>query len=269
MQTPRRIAMGVRYDGSAYHGWQSQLGEIATVQSRVEKALGCVAAHTISVVCAGRTDAGVHATQQVVHFNTTAERSEKSWIFGANSHLPSDISVVWATEVDSDFHARFSAHSRRYRYLLYNYHVRPGILRNAVGWHHKQLDEKNMQKAADSLLGKHDFTSFRGAHCQANTPERTVYELAITRHKHLIIIDIEANAFLLHMVRNIVGSLLAVGSGYRDPRWISDVLEARDRTQAGVTASPAGLYLVDVGYDETYHLPKIPLGPFFLHGTLL
>ena len=153
--------------------------------------------------------------------------------------------------------------------MLYNYKVRPGILRNAVGWYHKELDEAAMQKAALCLIGEHDFTSFRGAGCQAHSAKRTVMEVAIARHQHLIIIEVEANAFLLHMVRNIVGSLLAVGSGYRPVEWMAEVLQAKDRTQAGITASPAGLYLVDVDYTDAYSLPKIPIGPFFLHGTVL
>lgn len=264
-----RVAMGIRYDGAAYHGWQSQLGDIATVQGKVEKALASVAAHNIHVVCAGRTDAGVHASRQVIHFDTEAVRSDRSWVFGANSHLPPDISAVWAQHVPSEFHARFSAVSRRYRYVLYNSTVRPALMRHAVGWYHKELDANKMQKAAEYLLGEHDFTSFRGSGCQAHSPVREVFECAITRHKQLIILDIEANAFLLHMVRNIVGSLLAVGSGYRDVSWMKSVLEARDRTQAGITASPAGLYLVDVGYKEPFELPHSPMGPFFLHGTLL
>lgn len=265
----KRVAMGVRYDGAAYHGWQAQFEAVDTVQMRVEKAISAVANHDVSVVCAGRTDAGVHATQQVIHFDTTAERESKSWIFGANSHLPPDISVTWAQVVDDEFHARYSANSRRYRYILYNYRVRPGILRNAVGWYHKQLDEVAMQQAALCLIGEHDFTSFRGAGCQARSAKRTMMEVAIARHQHMVIIEVEANAFLLHMVRNIVGSLQAVGSGHRPVEWMSEVLQAKDRTAAGVTASPAGLYLVDVDYSEDYPLPKIPLGPFFLHGTVL
>jgi tRNA pseudouridine38-40 synthase len=265
----KRVAMGIRYDGSAYRGWQSQFGEIATVQDRVEKAVGQVANETVAVCCAGRTDAGVHATQQVIHFDTSADRGENSWMFGANSALPPDISVIWAKEVDSEFHARFSASRRRYRYILYNYKVRPGILRHAVGWHYKTLDESLMQQAAQYLIGEHDFTSFRGAGCQARSPVRHVHEVAVTRHKHLLILEIEANAFLLHMVRNIVGTLFAIGSGHKPPEWMGEVLAAKDRQQAGITASPAGLYLVDVTYPDEYELPKIPVGPFFLHGTLL
>lgn len=265
----KRIVMGLRYDGSAYRGWQSQFEELQTIQAKVEKAIAQVADESVSVYCAGRTDAGVHATQQIIHFDTTADRGENSWVFGANSALPPDISVVWSQEVDPSFHARFSALRRRYRYILYNYKVRPAILRHAVGWHYKDLDEVRMQQAARYLIGEHDFSSFRGAGCQAKSPVRHVYEVAMTRHKHLLILEIEANAFLLHMVRNIVGTLFAVGSGHKPPEWVKEVLLAKNRQEAGITASPAGLYLVDVTYPTVYDLPKPPIGPFFLHGTLL
>ena len=268
MQAPlKRWAMGVRYEGTRYHGWQAQLDVSETVQTHVEKALSAVADSKISVVCAGRTDAGVHATGQVIHFDTSAYRDPHSWIFGANSHLPADISALWALPVDDDFHARFSAKRRRYRYVIYNKEARPGILRHAVTWHYKQLDVSKMAEAAQSLVGEHNFSAFRGAHCQSKSAVRTVYACSIARFKDIIVLDIEANAFLMHMVRNIVGSLMCVGSGRHDIAWFKDVLAQGDRQLAGPTAAPNGLYLVDVHYDDVV-LPKPPLGPFFLHGTL-
>jgi tRNA pseudouridine38-40 synthase len=259
----RRLSLGVRYDGSAYHGWQSQ-HNLSTVQAEVERALSRVANHTVTITCAGRTDAGVHATSQVVHFDSDADRTDHAWVFGANSNLPADIRVLWAKPVSQDFHARFSATARRYRYLLYNYKIRPGILRHFVGWHHRPLDEAAMQEAANYLLGEHDFSAFRGAGCQANTPIRTLRHFSIERQRQLLILEIEANAFLLHMVRNIVGSLLAVGDGEQKPEWIKSVLESRDRCQGGVTISPKGLYLVSVNYPDEFALPEMPVGPFFL-----
>ncbi len=258
-----RIALGIRYDGTHYHGWQSQ-ESVSSVQEEVEKAISSVANHPVILTCAGRTDAGVHAAAQVVHFDSDANRSEYSWVFGANSNLPTDISVLWAKIVDSKFHARYCATKRRYRYLLYNYPVRPGILRHAVGWHRRPLDENAMQEAANYLLGEHDFTSFRGAGCQSNTPKRHLFELNIVRQRHMLIIEVCANAFLLHMVRNIVGSLVCVGEGSKPPAWIKAVLEARDRRKAASTISPQGLYLVKAYYPEEYNIPNFPIGPFFL-----
>ena len=261
--TIKRLSLGIRYDGSAYHGWQCQ-NDLSTVQEQLERALSRVANHNITVTCAGRTDAGVHATAQVVHFNTEADREDRSWVFGANSNLPADIRVLWAKEVSHDFHARFSATARRYRYLLYNHEIRPGILRHFVGWCHRPLDEEKMQEAASHLLGEHDFSAFRGSGCQAKHPIRTMKAFSIERQRRLIILEVEANAFLLHMVRNIAGSLIAVGSGDRSPEWMKEVLESRDRRQGGVTISPNGLYLVSVEYPQEFQLPENPVGPFFL-----
>ncbi len=260
----QRMALGVRYDGTVYHGWQSQDG-LKTVQAELERALGFVADHTVNLICAGRTDSGVHATSQVIHFNTEAERSDYSWIFGANSNLSRDISISWAQKVDMQFHARFSATYRRYRYVIYNHPTRPAIMRHQVTWHHKPLNEVDMQAAANVLLGEHDFTSFRGANCQAKTPTRTIKEITVTRHNYLITVDITANAFLHHMVRNILGVLLPIGEGRKPVEWALDVLNAKNRSQAGMTASPNGLYLVEVGYPDEYTLPRMPVGPFFLH----
>lgn len=258
-----RIALGVRYDGSAYHGWQAQDG-LSTVQQQVERALLAVADQPIVVVCAGRTDAGVHASGQVLHFDTTAYRSDRAWIFGANSNLPHDISITWAKEVDERFHARYRAFARRYRYVIYNHEIRPAILRKAIGWCFRPLDEKRMQIAAQFLLGEHDFSSFQGAGCQSKTPMRTIFQIEIFRIRRMVVIEVQANAFLLHMVRNIAGVLVAIGSGEKEPKWAESVLKSRDRQQGGVTISPNGLYLVEVSYPVEFKLPRTPLGPFFL-----
>lgn len=258
-----RIAMGVRYDGAAYHGWQSQAG-LPTVQEKLEEAVSFVANQPLGVVCAGRTDAGVHATGQVVHFDTHAAREDYAWVFGTNSRLPQDIAIAWARPVFPDFHARFSATERKYRYIIYNHEVRPSILRNAVGWCHRPLNEKWMSDAAECLLGEHDFSAFRGSKCQANNPIRTIHEIEIYRRGQMLVLEVRANAFLLHMVRNIVGALVAVGSGERPVEWVRSALESCDRKQAGVTMVPQGLYLVEVNYPEHFALPERPLGPFFL-----
>lgn len=263
MENIKRIALCVRYDGTRYHGWQNQEG-LATVQASLEKAVSSVADHPVAVVCAGRTDAGVHATAQIVHFDTPANRNDHAWVFGANSNLPADISVVWAKHVWRDFHARHSALARRYRYIIYNHEIRPGILRHAVGWHYRFLDEKRMQAGGEFLLGEHDFSAFRGAGCESTTPVREIYQIEVTRYRRMVIIEVLANAFLLHMVRNIVGVLVAVGNGEKPYEWVQEVLESRDRRRGGITIQPHGLYLVEVKYPEEYDLPSVPLGPFFL-----
>ncbi len=263
MHPSQRIALCLHYDGSQYYGWQNQEG-LVTVQKCVERALSCVANHSISVTCAGRTDAGVHATAQIVHFDTEAIRSEYSWVFGANSHLPPDISVVWAKCVWLDFHARFSATARKYQYVIYNHEIRPAILRNSMGWYFRFLEENRMREAIQYLIGEYDFSAFRGAGCQARSPIRAVHSITIIRHQCLVIIEIEANAFLLHMVRNIVGVLVAIGCGDKPPLWAKQVLESRDRRQGGVTISPNGLYLVEVKYPPEFELPQISSNPFFL-----
>ncbi len=269
--TRRRYALCIRYDGARYHGWQRQDSpeDLITVQLMVEKALSQVAHHPVLVTCAGRTDARVHATGQIVHFDTDADRTDHAWIFGANSNLPHDISVLWAKEMPLDFHARFSATFRRYRYLLYNYPVRPGILRHAVGWYHTTLDDQAMREASSCLVGEHDFSSFRGAGCQSKSPVRRIEEIMIRRQRQMLIIELQANAFLLHMVRNIVGVLVQVGSNRQPVEWVSSVLEARDRKAAAQTIAPHGLYLVKVGYPTAFALPDAPIGPFFLPDLLV
>ena len=246
-----RIAAGIEYDGSAYHGWQSQTG-IHTIQSHIETALSRVADQPIQIICAGRTDAGVHAIGQVIHFDTTAQRPNKAWIFGTNTYLPSDIGVTWIRTVSDDFHARFSAISRRYHYLIYTRSIRPSIGHHQVTWNHRALDLERMSQAAAFLVGKHDFTSYRGTNCQSKSPIRTVTELIITCRGNMIVLDICANAFLQHMVRNIAGVLMSIGAGEHEPEWARDVLDARDRKAAGITAPPHGLYLVNVQYPAQF-----------------
>lgn len=259
-----RIALGIEYNGSRYRGWQTQQQGVPTVQWQVERALSRVADHPLTVFCAGRTDAGVHASGQVVHFDTTAQRNMRAWQFGGNSQLPDDISIRWAVPVADDFHARFSAFSRRYRYVIYNHGIRPALLAGQVSWQFRPLSLAPMQAAARYLLGEHDFSSFRGVYCQSKTPVKTVHSLELYQHDRLIVLEIEANAFLMHMVRNIAGTLMTVGMGKREPDWVQDVLAARDRRVAAATASPAGLYLVAIGYPAGFALPQEPPGPAWL-----
>ncbi|MCT7943509.1 tRNA pseudouridine(38-40) synthase TruA [Shewanella holmiensis] len=258
-----RIALGVEYDGSNYFGWQRQ-AEVDSVQAQLEKALSYIANKPVEVLCAGRTDSGVHGTGQVVHFETDVVRPMSAWTFGVNTQLPDSIAVRWAKEVDDSFHARFSATARRYRYIIYNHSLRPGILRQGVSHYHGDIDESRMHQAAQLLLGEHDFTSFRAVQCQSNTPFRNVHHVRVSRQGMYIMVDIKANAFLHHMVRNIVGSLIEVGLGNQPIDWLGQLLIAKDRNQAAATAKPNGLYLVDVTYPEQYDLPKLALGPLFM-----
>jgi len=263
--TPGRIALGIEYDGSCFNGWQAQKSPTAvTVQETLEKVLSEVADHQVYLICAGRTDAGVHATAQVVHFDSLNFRLDRAWTRGANSMLPSTIAIRWSKEVSNEFHARFSATARKYRYVIYNKPVKPAILSNLVTHHFRKLDVNLMHQAAQQLLGKNDFTSFRGAGCQANTPIRNIVSLSVTRLRDFVIIEVEANAFLLHMVRNIVGVLFEIGEGIKPPDWAGEVLAYKDRKLAGVTALPDGLYLVNVSYPEEFDLPCSEPGPAFL-----
>jgi tRNA pseudouridine38-40 synthase len=249
-----RFAFGVEYDGSDFFGWQRQ-SEGRTVQDSIEMALSRVANHEISIVCAGRTDTGVHATGQVIHFETDSVREPYQWVRGVNANLPADIRVQWATLVDETFHARFSARKRHYRYVILNRPAAAAILRKQVCWEYAPLDEVLMGQAATGLLGEHDFTSFRAVACQAHSPVRTIYQLDVSRRGDFIYIDVVANAFLHHMVRCIAGVLIAVGRGEQSPGWVNEVLDARDRALSGMNAPPGGLYLVAVHYPEPFALP--------------
>lgn len=260
-----RIALGLEYDGSHYHGWQSQAG-LHTIQQAVELALSKVADSPISVICAGRTDTSVHATGQVIHFDSDKIRPIRAWIHGANNYLPKDIVVKGGREVDEHFHARYSALSRSYRYLIYNGSVRPALFRSNFTWQYRQLNHESMHKAASYLLGEQDFTSFRSIECQSNSPFRNIHSLDVSRIGDMVIIDITANAFLHHMVRNIAGVLMTIGSNKRPVHWIKDVLEAKDRQMGAETASPYGLYLVHVDYPKDFGLTKSSLGLNFLWG---
>jgi tRNA pseudouridine38-40 synthase len=252
-----RIVLGVEYDGSAFCGWQSQ-PQSCGVQDALERALADIAAEPVATTSAGRTDAGVHALGQVVHFDARALRPLSAWTRGANALLPEAITVTWARQVPEEFHARFCARGRRYVYWLLNRPQRAGLLHHRVGWFHQRLDIDAMRRAATSLLGEHDFSAFRAAECQARTPVKELRELRITRRGELIRFEFAADAFLQHMVRNIVGSLIYIGSGRRPPEWLDELLQSRDRTRAAPTFSPAGLYLAAVEYDAAWALPPQP-----------
>ena len=251
----KRVALGIEYDGKAYCGWQRQ-HHSPSVQQQLEQALSQVAAQPIKLFCAGRTDSGVHATAQVVHFDHRQPRPDSAWLQGANNLLPKDIVINWCRPVDFDFHARFSAVSRSYRYIIYNSVTPNAILANKVSWHRRPLNELAMQEGANFLIGQHDFSSFRASACQANTAIRTMHKLSINRSGHWVTIDLKANAFLHHMVRNIVGCLFRVGEGREPVEFVQTILDLKDRNQAPDTARPDGLYLVDVGYPDKYQLPR-------------
>jgi len=255
-----RIALAIEYDGSGYYGWQHQPG-VPTVQASVERALSQIADHPVRLHCAGRTDTGVHATKQVVHFDTTAKRCLRAWVQGTNSHLANDISVHWASIVVEDFHARFSATGRRYCYLIDNRSTRPALYHRHITWYYQPLDHKRMQAAANWLLGEHDFSAFRASQCQSSSPVRRVSAIQIQRREHLLTIDVTANAFLHHMVRNLAGVLMAVGAGKQAVAWVRQLLTARDRCLAGITAPANGLYLVNVLYPENYGLDNRAIIP--------
>jgi tRNA pseudouridine38-40 synthase len=254
-----RFAAGVEYDGRAYSGWQFQPG-LETVQGVVQTALSRVADSQIDCVCAGRTDAGVHALAQIVHFDSDAARTERAWRLGANTYLPSDVSVVWVREVATHFHARFSATARSYRYFIFNRDSRPALGFRRATWERRPLDAPRMHAAAQALLGEHDFSAFRAIECQAKSPVRTVEKLEVRRQAEWVTVDITANAFLHHMVRNLAGLLISVGTGESPPERVANVLAARDRKANAATAPPDGLYLAAVRYPAEFGLPGADTG---------
>jgi tRNA pseudouridine38-40 synthase len=256
-----RIAFGISYQGSAYHGWQTQTG-LASIQSCLEQAVAKLADHPVSLTCAGRTDKGVHALGQVVHFDSRVERSQAAWLLGCNSHLPADIRVDWVQSVPIEFHARFSALARRYRYIIYNQPLNHALWNKHSTHCYYPLDELRMQSAANDLMGEHDFSSFRAASCQAKNAIRHVQHFKVIRYRDYVLIDIQANAFLHHMVRNMAGVLMCIGAGKKPIHWAKEVLLAKDRRIAAATARPNGLYLVEVLYPEKFAIAK-PRNDFF------
>lgn len=250
-----RIALMVEYDGSQYHGWQAQAG-LRTVEQVLENAISKVADETVSLVCAGRTDTGVHATGQIIHFDTQKERSIRGWIHGTNSNLPKNVAVKWGQVVSDEFHARYKALSRRYQYIICNTSIRPALLQSQVTWQYRHLDYKLMHEAGQYLLGENDFTSFRSVECQSKSPKRNIHSISVTSKGDFIIINVTANAFLHHMVRNIAGVLMTIGSGRRPVSWIESVLKAKDRKMGAETAPPYGLYLVNVKYPQEFGIPS-------------
>ncbi len=250
-----RVALGIAYRGSAYQGWQSQPGG-RTVQDRVDAALSSFADQPVRCVCAGRTDAGVHALNQVVHFDTELDRADYSWVRGTNRFLPDDIAVQWCRFVDRTFHSRGSAVGRRYVYVLLESRVRPALEAGQVGWTFRPLDLAPMREAADAMLGEHDFTAFRSAECQAPSPVKTLRSLAIERRGDYWRFDFDADAFLHHMIRNVMGCLIAVGSGLRPPAWLAEVLASRNRALAAATFAPDGLHFAGPYYDAVHAIPE-------------
>lgn len=251
-----RIALGVEYDGHPFCGWQSQ-AEGLTVQDTLQHALSQIAGEPIAIIAAGRTDTGVHALEQVIHFDTQVERPLTAWVRGVNALLPDSIAVRWAHPVPDEFHARFSAHGRSYRYLLINRATRSAIQAGKVGWFHTPLDVAAMQVAAQHLLGEHNFSAFRAAQCQAKSPLKHLHQLDIRRHGEMLIFDLSADAFLHHMVRNIVGCLVYVGKGKYPPEWLAEVLDSRERSLAAPTFAPDGLYLRRIQYEAKWGLPQM------------
>ena len=257
-----RIALGVEYNGHGFYGWQKQHG-LATVEGHLEEAISKVANEQVHLFCAGRTDANVHATGQVLHFDTRAKRHIDAWIWGVNAFLPPQIAVRWARAVDYRFHARYKAYSRRYRYIIFNNPIRPAVLTSRVSWYYYPLNIELMREAAQCLIGEQNFSSFRSSQCNSKSPMRNITDFQILRSGDFISIEIEANAFLHHMVRNIAGSLMKVGSGARSTNWMQEVLAAQSRRAAAETASPDGLYLIQVRYPEPYIFP-VAEPPFLL-----
>jgi tRNA pseudouridine38-40 synthase len=250
-----RIAIGLEYDGRDFCGWQSQPGSCG-IQDVLERAVADIACHPVAVTAAGRTDTGVHASFQVAHFDVSTDRPLSAWVRGVNSHLPNGVAVMWSRQVPEDFHARFAVEERGYRYVLLNHPIRPGLMAGKIGWHHRPLDERRMSQAASLLLGKHDFSAFRAAECQAKTPEKELRQAAIERKGEYLVFDFRADGFLHHMVRNMVGCLVHVGTGGAEPGWVNELLAHKDRTQAAPTFMPDGLYLSYIRYPSLFDLPS-------------
>ncbi|MDH5355030.1 MAG: tRNA pseudouridine(38-40) synthase TruA [Gammaproteobacteria bacterium] len=250
-----KYAIGVEYSGADYCGWQQQKHCVA-IQEHLQNAIGFVANHPIQLVCAGRTDAGVHAVEQIAHFESSAERDDRAWVLGSNCRLPRDIRIKWIKTVGEGFHARFSAVARSYRYIILNSSVPSAIFHDRVSWEFRPLDHESMHECAQQILGEHDFSAFRAVGCQAKSASRNVHEISISRQGELIYLDIKANAFLYHMVRNLAGSLMAVGKGEQSNEWFAEILASKDRNLADVTAPAAGLYLLRAYYPDQYKLPN-------------
>jgi tRNA pseudouridine38-40 synthase len=261
-----RIALGLNYTGSAFVGWQAQR-QGATVQQTLESALSRIAATPVKVICAGRTDTGVHATRQVVHFDAPVDRPDKAWVLGTNAHLPDTVAVHWCHSVDDAFSARFSATARRYLYTIHNAPVRSAIGAGMFTREYRPLDASLMHSAAQVLVGEHDFSAYRASKCQSRTPMRNIHEISVQRRGDMVLINVAANAFLHHMVRNIAGVLMDIGAGEQEVGWAAQLLAQRDRTLAAMTAPPHGLYLVDVVYPEKFGLPQGPVIPHFFSGA--
>jgi tRNA pseudouridine38-40 synthase len=253
-----RFAVGLEYEGTAYAGWQTQQRGVPSIQEHAENAFARIADSPVALVCAGRTDAGVHARLQVAHFDTDAVRPLRGWLLGANTHLPRDISVAWVLPVPDHFHARYSAESRTYRYFIFNRNVRSALVDRRAAHLHRPLDHERMNAATAALVGTHDFSAFRSSECQAKSPVRRLTRLAVERDGDFITIEVTGNAFLHHMVRNIAGLLIAIGQGEQEPGWAQEVLESRDRTRGHVTAPAEGLYFWSVEYPEVFGLPAQP-----------
>jgi tRNA pseudouridine38-40 synthase len=265
----RRYAAVVEYNGALFHGWQKQKHHNApSVQAALEAAISFVANHPIDVVCAGRTDAGVHATRQVIHFDSSAVRKPYSWLMGVNTNLPDGVALQWISEMPMEFHARFKAQARRYRYLINNARYKQALQHDQLTWWRYPLDADRMHEAAQHLIGEHDFSSFRAKDCQAKSPIKTMHHIEVKRWGDIIMLELECSAFLYHMVRNIVGVLLPIGESHQPTSWMKDVLEAQDRTKAGITAPGEGLYFVGVKYPQEFEVPCKPYGPALLQPVI-
>ena len=251
-----KILLSIQYDGKNYHGWQEQKNP-NTIQGKIQEAIFKLSQEKVKLFVAGRTDSGVHATDQFAHFESSLKINENKWILGLNSLLPEDIRINYVKYIEGDFHARFSALSRTYRYIIYNNRIKPCINRNRVGWYYLNiLDERKMQDAAKKLIGEKDFSCFRSVNCQSNSPIRKINDIIITRENDYIYVDINANSFLYNMVRNLVGSLVLIGSGEKDINWMDDLIVSKNREKAGKQFPASGLFLVNIEYDSKYNLNK-------------